>query len=355
MCDKSHLIRQGASTILYPSILNGVQTMRNTFLFTILAASLVATILLAGNDYNRDKEKFAFDPSQIEAEEPVWVAPDPSSIPSGEAGNEINYGKELIVNTSVYLGPKGSVAHTANGLNCQSCHLEGGTKPFGNNYFAFNSTYPQFRARSGSMETMVKRVNDCFERSMNGKGLDSNSQEMKSILAYMTWLGTGVPKGKAPKGSGITSIPYLDRAADPGKGKLVYDAKCQSCHGADGLGTLKPDGKSYQFPPLWGKDSYNNGAGLFRLSRLAGFVKDNMPLGATHDNPQLTDEEAWDVAAYVNSQPRPEKDISKDWPDISRKPVDHPYGPYSDGFSEQEHKFGPFEPIRKAKQAANKK
>jgi thiosulfate dehydrogenase len=114
---------------------------------------------------------------------------------------------------------------------------------------------------------------------------------------------------------------------------------------------LKADSSAYQYPPLWGAHSYNQGAGLFRMSRFAGYVKANMPLGATWDAPQLTDEEAWDVAAYVNSQPRPKKDIRADWPDISSKPFDHPFGPFADGFSAKQHKFGPFGPI-KAKLAA---
>jgi thiosulfate dehydrogenase len=91
--------------------------------------------------------------------------------------------------------------------------------------------------------------------------------------------------------------------------------------------------------------SYNVGAGLFRLSRFAGYVKSNMPHGTTYDKPVLSDEEAWDVAAYVNSLPRPEKDLSHDWPDIASKPFDHPFGPYADTFSETQHKYGPFEAI----------
>jgi thiosulfate dehydrogenase len=97
---------------------------------------------------------------------------------------------------------------------------------------------------------------------------------------------------------------------------------------------------------LWGNHSYNNGAGLYRLSRFAGYVKDNTPFAqATHKAPALTDEEAWDVAAFVNSQPRPQKDLSNDWPDISKKPFDHPFGPYSDDFNDRQHKYGPFQPI----------
>ena len=68
-------------------------------------------------------------------------------------------------------------------------------------------------------------------------------------------------------------------------------------------------------------------------------------LQASYKTPVLSDEEAWDVAAFVNSRPRPTKDLTGDWPNISKKPVDHPFGPYKDGFSEEQHKFGPFPPI----------
>jgi len=82
------------------------------------------------------------------------------------------------------------------------------------------------------------------------------------------------------------------------------------------------------------------------MSRFAGFIKYNMPQGATFQNPQLTDEEAWDIAAFVNSQSRPTKDLSADWPKISEKPIDHPFGPYADKFTEEQHKYGPFKPIK---------
>jgi thiosulfate dehydrogenase len=261
------------------------------------------------------------------------------------------YGHELIANTSYYLGPKGIVTQITNGMNCQNCHLNGGTVPWGNNYGAVASTYPQFRARSGGLETIVKRVSDCMERSLNAdKAIDSNSKEMKSIIAYMKWLGDGIPKGRTPKGSGIMNIPYLDRAADPVKGQIVYTNKCQRCHGANGQGQLLSDGKMYQYPPLWGEHSYNTAAGLYRISRFAGYVKNNMPFGEVeYHNPQLTNEEAWDVAAFVNSQPRPSKVFKEDWPDISKKPVYHPFGPFADTFSEEQHKYGPFKPIVEAR------
>lgn len=277
----------------------------------------------------------------------LWTGADTARLTflDEEQGALIRYGRELIVNTAAYLGPKGSVAALTNGMNCQNCHLDAGTKPWGNNYGAVWSTYPKFRARSGGQESVEKRVNDCMERSLNGTALDSSSREMRAIVAYMQWLGTGIRKEQKPKGSGIVELAYMDRAADPVKGAVVFTAKCASCHGNDGQGILKADGITYQYPPLWGENSYNQGAGLFRLSRFAGYVKANMPQGASWERPQLTDEEAWDVAAFVNAQPRPAKDLSTDWPDIAQKPVDHPFGPYKDPYSEQQHKFGPFGPI----------
>ena len=133
----------------------------------------------------------------------LWHAPDFASVPKDEQGELIRYGQELIARTSAYLGPKGSVMQISNGMNCQNCHLEAGTKPFGNNYGAVSSTYPKFRARSGNMESIEKRVNDCLERSLNGKPLDSLSKEMRAIVAYIHWLGKDVPRGAKVAGSGF--------------------------------------------------------------------------------------------------------------------------------------------------------
>ena len=135
----------------------------------------------------------------------AWVAPDSNSIPQSEEGALIRYGRSLIANTAEYFGPNGKIGHQSNGMNCQNCHLDAGTKPWGNNYGGVFSTYPKFRERRGAVETVLQRVNDCMQRSLNGKQLDSNSREMQAILAYMKWLGKDVPKGKKPPGSGINN------------------------------------------------------------------------------------------------------------------------------------------------------
>lgn len=316
----------------------------------VLIAVLVLAVLIIAIVNMPAKKEMKIQVAQQPA---YWVAPSLylDNQLQGEERRQVIYGEELIMHTARYFGPKGIVAHTTNGMNCQNCHLDAGTLPWGNNYGAVSSTYPKFRDRSGSMETISKRVNDCFERSMNGTAPDSNGKEMKAIIAYMQWLGKKVPKDSIPVGSGITQLPFLNRAASPDKGAIVYDTRCKSCHGANGEGLMQPDGIAYSYPPLWGEHSYNTGAGLYRLSRFAGYIKDNMPFKeATHQSPALTDEEAWDVAAFVNSQPRPAMTQNKtDWPDIAKKPIDHPFGPFADGFSEQQHKYGPFQPIADAR------
>lgn len=280
---------------------------------------------------------------------PLWVAPNSASISDVELKKKVEYGKDIIAHTAKYFGPNGSIKPISNGMNCQNCHLDAGTKAYGNNYGSVASTYPKFRARSGSTENMTKRISDCFERSLNGEAPDSTSAEMEAMKAYITFLGSNVEKGKPAEGSGLKKLAFLDRAADKIKGKQVYEAQCQTCHQTNGQGLMNEQGNEYIYPPLWGKNSYNSAAGLHRITNFAAYAKYNMPLGATIENPILTDEEAWDVAAYVNSQFRPFLETQNDWPDISKKPIDHAFGPYADGFSTKEHKYGPFQPIVEAR------
>jgi thiosulfate dehydrogenase len=332
----------------------------------ILAVVVVMALLIfVGDDMAKeDTEAEELNRALIDSAAPVnhppldestdlWTAADLSQAPEADK-SKLEYGKELIVNTAKYLGPMGSVAHLTNGMNCQNCHLNAGTQPYGNNYGSVASTYPKYRGRSGAIEDIYKRVADCFERSLNGKAPAVGSKEMEAIVAYINYVGSNVKKGDKAKGSGIYEVALLDRAADPAKGKILYAAKCVSCHQKDGSGMFAADKITYQYPPVWGEHSYNHGAGLYRLSRFAGYIKANMPLGATYKAPQLSDEEAWDIAAYVNSMPRPTKDLSKDWPKIEEKIFDHPFGPYADAYSEEQHKFGPFKPIKDAQKKAKK-
>ena len=278
-----------------------------------------------------------------------WQPLDVFDIKDDQKSKEVLYGRDLIIYTAYYFGPKGRIAQQTNGLNCQNCHLNAGTKPFGNNYGSVASTYPKVRARSGKMESIEKRINDCFERSLNGKPLVENSKELRAMVAYMKFLGENVKKGEKAAGSGLKDLPFLNRAADPSRGKGVYELRCASCHQSNGQGIIDGIGQSYVYPPLWGPHSFNDAAGLSRISNMAKYVKYNMPLGVSHEAPELSDEDAWDVAAYIESKPRPHKAVPQDWPDIRKKPIDHPFGPYADQFSEQQHKYGPFTGMKKTK------
>ncbi|GAC1441545.1 MAG: hypothetical protein NVSMB63_09190 [Sediminibacterium sp.] len=298
----------------------------------------VILVVIADAVWNHATTVNILTPSQADC----WTGAGPYQIPLDEKGTLIRYGRMLIENTAYYLGPKGKVARISNGMNCQNCHLDAGTKPWANNFGAVAANYPKFRERSGRIESMEKRVNDCMERSLNGQPLDSLSKEMRAIVAYIHWLGDDIAKGTKPKGTGTMELPFLKRASDPVRGKTVYATTCARCHGETGEGQRNTDNTGYTYPPLWGVNSYNTGAGLYRLSRFAGFIKNNMPNPTNYHQPLLSDEAAWDVAAYVNSQPRPVVNFREDWPQIATKPFDHPFGPYADTFSEQQHKFGPW-------------
>lgn len=284
---------------------------------------------------------------EITPPKPKWIIPDTSEITDPDQAKLIKYGRSLIANTSYYFGPKGVIAHKSNGLNCQNCHLNAGTKLDGNNFSLTAVGYPRFKERSGSVETIVKKVEDCFERSLSGTSIDSSSREMKAFVAYLEWIGKNVKKGTKPAGSGIEELTFLDRPADTATGRAVYVSKCQVCHGKNGEGLLNGSGTAYTYPPLWGAHSYNIGASIYRLSKFAGFVKHNMPYNADK-SAQLTSDQAWDVAAFVNSQYHPYKNVNADWPKLATKPYDYPFGPYADNlFSKDQRKYGPFGPIKK--------
>jgi thiosulfate dehydrogenase len=276
--------------------------------------------------------------------------PDIGSVGDDAFGKLVKYGYALVTDTANQIGP--TVAdpaqrYSGNNLSCQSCHLKAGTQPYAMPLVGVWGQFPQYRGREGEVGTLEDRINGCMERSMNGRALPLGGREMKAYLAYMKWLSTGIPDGAKLVGAGTLNVKEPGRAADLSHGKQVYAQVCAACHGADGLGQRAATGPGYQFPPLWGPDSYNDGAGMARLLGAAAFLKSNMPFGTTYATPALSDDDAFDVAGFLNSAERPQKaDLAKDFPNRLQKPVDTPYGPYADDFSPAQHKLGPFDPIR---------
>lgn len=262
----------------------------------------------------------------------------------------VEYGNQLITRTSFYLGPMAknkSMRLAGNNLSCSNCHLDAGKKIGAMPFIGVINRFPQFRSRENKIGTIQERINGCMERSMNGETLPENSKEMNAIIAYMTEIGNETNDHKYKR---LVNIELPERSADPNKGGRLYEKHCIHCHGKEGIGTLKRNGKfqKYFYPPLAGKDSYNDGAGMNRVITAAQFIKGNMPLGVKHDAPVLKDSEAYDLAAYINSLPRPEKPNKEaDFPDLKLKPMSTAYAPWADDFSPQQHKYGPFQPIKK--------
>lgn len=269
------------------------------------------------------------------------------------------YGRRLIMQTSELLGPDvtdPNLRYNGSRLNCASCHLGAGTEQGTLTLMLTTEHYPRFSARAGAKTDIEDRVNECMTRSMNGRALPRTSPEMIAMAAYIRSLGginqaIGASQKKAHEPPGFKTP---NRAADLNAGKKTFEEHCSACHGMNGLGLrASTDPKrGYVFPPLWGADSFNDGAGMHRVLTAAKFIKARMPLGM----PDLTDDQAFDVAAFINSQPRPEMpNLEQDYPDKKTKPVDNGYGPFADSFPLKQHQYGPFAPIEafyKQKKAA---
>ena len=224
-----------------------------------------------------------------------FKVPADSTIPKGPKGDAIKLGKALIADTRKML-PKNVGA----GLDCTNCHIGAGTTPSAGPFVGLWGVFPDYRARGADIDSMQERINDCFERSMNGTALPADSAEMNAMLMYINWLSTGVPTGTEVVGRGMGRID-MSLTPNSAHGKAVYAEKCAACHGADGQGIKESTGE-YAFPPVWGDASFNIGAGLARTFTAAAFVKHNMPLG---QGGTLSDQDAVDVAEYFTHQPRP--------------------------------------------------
>jgi len=293
------------------------------------------------------------DPALVDSSRDGWFVPDIDTLPDDAWGRMVRKGRDLTVRTPALLGPEAedpAMRFAGSNLSCQNCHLKAGTKKFGLPFIGVFASYPEYSARHGAVATMEDRVNSCMTRSLNGRPLPVDSEAMVAFVSYFKFLSQGRPIGEPTLGRGAGNIAELDRAADPAAGAKLFATNCAACHGGNGLGRRigsVGDGQGYEFPPLWGPDSFNDGAGMARLSDAANYIYANMPNGATFEQPVLTTEQAWDVAAYLESMARPQlTGLEADFPNRLQKPVDAAYGPYVDGFTEVQHKYGPFQPIR---------
>lgn len=226
----------------------------------------------------------------------IFTPPPESAMPEGEYGKIIRLGEQVFNNTGQY-----AAKYVGNSLNCASCHLDAGRKPNSAPLWASFIHYPAFRSKTGQVDTLAARIQGCFEYSMNGKAPPQDDDIMTALQTYAFWLAKGAPVGTPVPGSGYPKLKKPALPPDFVRGAAVYEQNCALCHGADGLG--QRSGNHQVFPPLWGPDSFNWGAGMHQLGNASGFIQANMPLGK---GGSLSEQEAWDVAMYMNSHERPQ-------------------------------------------------
>ena len=255
--------------------------------------------LAAATACERGAERDASNRAESRASAPAeFRIPGDAEIPRGELGAAVRRGRALLLDTRDSLK-----RHTGNDLRCVSCHLDAGTRPGAMPWVGVYARFPQYRARSGRVILIEDRINDCFQRSLNGKALHRGGRDMRDIISYMAFLSTGIPTGDSVPGQGVTRIPPI--VPDTAHGAAVFAASCARCHGGGGEGSAAA-------PPVWGARSFSIGAGMARVRTSAAFIRRNMPI----DRPgTLSDRDAYDVAGYIATRPRPDfPGKENDWP-----------------------------------------
>jgi thiosulfate dehydrogenase len=238
----------------------------------------------------------------------------PFRVPSESQLKDSTYRASAFRGRALLLATRDSLPrNVGNSLRCASCHLDGGLRRDAMPWVGAFARFPQYRARSGKVDLIEDRINDCFRRSMNGMALAPAGRDMRDIVTYLAFLSTGMPVGVEMEGQGFPRLQPLK--GDPERGAGVFARTCSRCHGANGQGTALA-------PPLWGPRSYNVGAGMARINTAASFIHGLMPIDRAQ---QLTAQQAFDVATYINTRPRPDFPAkARDWP-RGGKPEDADY------------------------------
>lgn len=226
----------------------------------------------------------------------AYKVPDEDTIPENEFGRMVRLGKKIFTHTGEHAGQ-----YVGNSMKCVNCHLDAGRLAHSAPLWAAWVRYPAYRSKNNMVNTMEERFQGCFTYSMNGTPPSTKSKTLKALMSYSYWMAQGAPTGVELPGRGYPKLPDPGKTPDDQRGRQVFSQNCAVCHGENGQGT-KQYGK-YVFPPLWGRDSFNWGAGMHRVNTAAAFIRANMPLGK---GGSLTVQQAWDVAYYLNGHERPQ-------------------------------------------------
>jgi len=256
-----------------------------------LLAAIVATALAAPQVPAAETA-----PAPAAAAAKAFVPPAEQAMPEGEFGKMVKRGEQIFLHTRQY-----APAYVGNTLSCASCHLDAGRRANSAPMWGAYVSYPAFRTKDGAVSTFAARIQGCFSYSMNGKPPPLGDPVLVALESYSYWLAKGAPVGTKMAGAGYPKLPPPALAPDFARGRRVYDANCALCHGPTGQGQTSAGQPA--FPPLWGPDSFNWGAGMHQVGNAAGFIKANMPLSRGES---LSDQDAWDVALFIDSQERPQ-------------------------------------------------
>ena len=227
---------------------------------------------------------------------PAFTPPPDSAIPDNDFGKEVKLGQSIFNDTG-----RVASAFVGNTLRCASCHLDAGRRADSAPLWGAYVTYPAYRSKNGHVNTLAERFQGCFRYSMNGKAPPLGDKVLVALESYAFFLAKGAPVGTALKGRGYPTPAKPALPMDFARGALVFAQKCALCHGADGQGQSSHG--AVVFPPLWGPHSFNWGAGMGSIKNAAGFIKANMPFSQGNT---LTDQQAWDVASFMDSHERPQ-------------------------------------------------
>ena len=253
----------------------------------------------AGSAPTAIKTEASTTPASAAAPAPTatrFAPPAANAIPDGPMGDVIRQGEQIFLHTGA-----NAKAFVGNTLNCVNCHLDAGRLANSAPLWGAYTQYPAYRSKTKSVDTFAERLRGCFMYSMNGKAPPDGHEVLVALEAYAYWMAKGSPVGEKLPGAGYPKVAKPAQAPDYARGEKVYTANCALCHGADGQG--QRSGDVQVFPPLWGKQSYNWGAGMHEVDKATSFIKANMPLGLGNT---LSDQDAWDVATFINSHERPQ-------------------------------------------------
>ncbi|RDS79033.1 cytochrome C [Dyella monticola] len=226
----------------------------------------------------------------------AFAPPSESDIPNDDFGKQVALGRQIFIDPGQY-----AKAYVGNSLSCENCHLDAGRLAHSAPLWGAYPMYPAYRSKNHHVNTFAERLQGCFQYSMNGKAPPADDPVLVALETYAYWMSKGEPIGTSLPGRGYPKLPKPAIAPDYARGEAVFKRDCALCHGDNGQGQ-RAAGRTV-FPPLWGPQSFNWGAGMEQVNNAAGFIKANMPLGR---GDTLTDQDAWDVAYFMDAHERPQ-------------------------------------------------